>query len=160
MASSRDCPCDSASSRQEAKSHGLSLQEAIYQAQQSRQEARDRGQSRWKPNMTDSLCRMRKLADSLIPCATSPSSGQVIKINIDNVEFILTYMNKIQIVFQFKKPYRVFLLRCIFSRRISSYLSIPEREWASAPLGPRLHYFSGMDRYSDFLRYVTSRLLC
>ena len=55
-------------SRQEAKSHGQSLQEAIYQAQKSRQEARDRGQSRRKPNMTDSLCRKRKLADSSIPC--------------------------------------------------------------------------------------------
>ena len=39
MASCRDYPCDSAScrdSRQDAKSHGQSLQEAIYQAQQSR----------------------------------------------------------------------------------------------------------------------------
>ena len=54
--------------RQEAMSHGQSLQEAIYRAQQSRQEARDRGQSQWKPNMTDSLCRKRKLADSFIPC--------------------------------------------------------------------------------------------
>ena len=44
------------------------LHEAISQAQQSRQEARDRGQSRGKPNMTDSLCRKRKLADSFIPC--------------------------------------------------------------------------------------------
>ena len=71
MASCRDCPFDSASyrdSRQEAKSHRQSLQEAIYQAQQSRQEARDRGQSRGKPNMTDSLCRKRKLVDSFIPC--------------------------------------------------------------------------------------------
>ena len=50
------------------KSHGQSLQEAINQAQKSRQEARDRGQSRWKPNMTDSLCRKRKLADSFTPC--------------------------------------------------------------------------------------------
>ena len=71
MASCRDCPCDSAScreSRQEAKSHGQSLQKAISQAQQSWQETRDRGQSRPKPNMTDSLCRKRKLADSYIPC--------------------------------------------------------------------------------------------
>ena len=46
MTSCKDCPCDSAfcrESRQEAKSHGQSLQEAIYRAQQSRQEARDRG---------------------------------------------------------------------------------------------------------------------
>ena len=49
-----------------AESHGQSLQEAIYQAQQSRLEAKDRGQSR--PNMADSLCRKRKLADSFIPC--------------------------------------------------------------------------------------------
>ena len=71
MASCRDCPCDSAScrdSRQEAKSHGQSLQEAIYQAHKSLQEERDHGQSQWKPNMTDSLCREHKLADSLIPC--------------------------------------------------------------------------------------------
>ena len=71
MASCRDYPCDSTScrdSRQEAKSYGQSLQEAIYQAQQSQQEARDHGQSRWKPNLTDSLCRKRKLADSFIPC--------------------------------------------------------------------------------------------
>ena len=38
------------------------------ETQQSRQEARDRGQSRRKPNMTDSLCRKSKLADSFIPC--------------------------------------------------------------------------------------------
>ena len=61
--------CNSASCRdslQEAKSHGQSLQEDIYQ--QSRHEARDHGQSRRKPNMMDSLCRKRKLADSFIPC--------------------------------------------------------------------------------------------
>ena len=72
FASCRDCPCDSASCRdpqQEAKSHGQSLQEAISQVQQSRQEARDRGQSPWMSNMTDSLCRKQKLADSFIPCA-------------------------------------------------------------------------------------------
>ena len=71
MASCKDCPCDSAScrdSRQEAESQGQSVQEAIYQAQQSRQEARDHGQSLWKPNMTDSLCSKHKLADSFIPC--------------------------------------------------------------------------------------------
>ena len=44
----------------------LSEQEDINRAQQSRQEARDHGQSQWKPNMTDSLCRKRKLADSFI----------------------------------------------------------------------------------------------
>ena len=71
MASCGDCPCDSAScreSRQEAKSHGQSLQEAIYQVHQSWQEEKDLGQSRWKPNMTDSLCRKRKLADLFMPC--------------------------------------------------------------------------------------------
>ena len=71
MASCRDSPCDSAScrdSRQEAKSHWQSLQEAIFQAQQSWQEARECGQSQRKPNMTDSLCRKRKLADSFILC--------------------------------------------------------------------------------------------
>ena len=57
-----------AESRQEAESHGQSLQESIYQVQQSLQEARDHGQFRRKPNMTDSLCRKRKLADSIIPC--------------------------------------------------------------------------------------------
>ena len=49
--------------------------EAIYQAQQSRQEARDRGQYRPKPNMTDSLCRKRKLADSFISCGASPGKA-------------------------------------------------------------------------------------
>ena len=44
---------------QEAKSHGQSLQKAIYRAQQSQQEVRDHGQFRWKPNMTDSFCRKR-----------------------------------------------------------------------------------------------------
>ena len=70
MASCRDCQCDSASCReswQEAKSHRQSLQEAIYLAQQSWQEAGDHRQSRRKPNMTDSLSRRRKLADSFIP---------------------------------------------------------------------------------------------
>ena len=85
MASSRDCPRDSASCRgcrdcprdsascrepqQEAESRGQSLQEAIYHVQKSWQEARDRGQSQRKPNMMYSLCRMRKLAESIIPCA-------------------------------------------------------------------------------------------
>ena len=57
-----------ADTRQEAKSHGQSLQEAIYQAQHSRQVAGDHGQSLRKTNMTDSLYRKRKLADSFIPC--------------------------------------------------------------------------------------------
>ena len=35
----------------------------------ARQEAGDHGQSRRKPNKTDSFCRKRKLADSFIPCA-------------------------------------------------------------------------------------------
>ena len=50
------CLCNSAScrdSQQEAKSHRQCLQEVIYHAQQSRQETRDHGQSRRKPNMTD-----------------------------------------------------------------------------------------------------------
>ena len=71
MASCKDCLCDSASfqdSQHEAKSHGQSLQEAINQEQQSRQEARDRGQPRRKPNMMDSLCRKHKLADLFVPC--------------------------------------------------------------------------------------------
>ena len=42
---------------QQAKSHGQSLQEAIYRAQQSLQKARDCGQSWQKPTMTDGLCR-------------------------------------------------------------------------------------------------------
>ena len=49
------------------------------------------------------------------------------------------------------------ILRCILSRRKSSHLSIPEKQWHSAPSGPRVHYFSGMDRYSDFLLYVSHR---
>ena len=75
MASCRESPCDSAScrdSRHKVKSHGQSLQEAVYQAQQSRQEARDRGHSRRKPYMTDILCRKRKLADSFIPSVAKP----------------------------------------------------------------------------------------
>ena len=58
-------PADSLS-RIRAESHGQSLQESINQVQQSQQEARDHGQSRRKPNMTDSLCRKRKLGDSFI----------------------------------------------------------------------------------------------
>ena len=59
MASCRDCPCvstscrDSRDSRQEAKSHGQSLQEDIYRAQQSRQETRDRGQSLQEAKLTE-----------------------------------------------------------------------------------------------------------
>ena len=48
------------------------------------------------------------------------------------------------------------ILRCILSRRKSSHLSIPEKQWHSAPSGPRVHYFSGMDRYSDFLLYLNT----
>ena len=42
-------------------------QEAIYLAQQSPQEVRDRGQSWLKPIMTDSLGKTRKLADLFYP---------------------------------------------------------------------------------------------
>ena len=55
-------------SRQEAESHGLSLKEAIFRGRKSRQEAGDHGQSRRKPNITDSLYRKRKLANSFIIC--------------------------------------------------------------------------------------------
>ena len=43
--------------------------------------------------------------------------------------------------------YIIFWLRCILSRRKSSYLSIPEKKMG-------LQYFSGMDRCSDFLLYI------
>ena len=55
-------------SRQEAESNGQSLQKAIFRRRYSRQEGRDHGQSRRKPNMADSLCKKRKWADSFIPC--------------------------------------------------------------------------------------------
>ena len=95
IASCRDCPCDSAScrdSRQEAKSHGQSLQEAFYQAQQSGQEARDRGQSRRKPNITDSLCRKRQLADSFIPCENI--SQNIFKLELNSaIKFTLFFFS-------------------------------------------------------------------
>ena len=78
MASCRDCSCDSASCRdslQESKSHRQSLQEAIYQAQQFPQEARGHGQSRRKPNMTDSLCRKCKLAYAFIPYVNAATNS-------------------------------------------------------------------------------------
>ena len=56
-----------AESQQEAKSHGQSLQEAIYQTQLSAGSKRLQTVS-VEPNMTDSLCRERKLVDSFIPC--------------------------------------------------------------------------------------------
>ena len=50
------------------------------------------------------------------------------------------------------------LIRSISSRRKSPNLSIPEKKkkkkWHSAILGPRVHYFSGMDRYKDFPLYL------
>ena len=55
-------------SRQEAESRGQSPKEAIFCGRLSRQEARDHGQSQRKENMTDSLCRKQKLADSFILC--------------------------------------------------------------------------------------------
>ena len=48
----------------EAKYDRQSGQEAIYHVQQSRQEERDCGQSRWKRNMTDSLSRKLLITDS------------------------------------------------------------------------------------------------
>ena len=42
----------------------------------SRQEARDRRQSRQKPNMKDSLCRKRKLADAVIPCVNAATNSE------------------------------------------------------------------------------------
>ena len=56
-----------AESRQEAESHGQSLQEAFFRGRQSRQDTRDHGQSRRKPNVAESRCRKRKLADSFKP---------------------------------------------------------------------------------------------
>ena len=48
----------------EAKYDGQSQQEVINHVQQSRQEERDCGQSRWKANMTDSLSRKLLITDS------------------------------------------------------------------------------------------------
>ena len=47
----------------------------LFTKHKSLQEARDRGQSRQKPNMMDSLCRKGKLADMFIPCVKVP--GQI-----------------------------------------------------------------------------------
>ena len=80
---SADCLCDSAScrdSQQEAKSHGQSLQKAIYRAQQSWQKARDPRQSWRKSNMMDSLCRKHKSMDSFIPCVYRQM--QILKIKL------------------------------------------------------------------------------
>ena len=52
----------------EAKSRRQTLQEAFYHVQQARQEARNRGQSRQKPDMTDSPSWKQKLEDQFIPC--------------------------------------------------------------------------------------------
>lgn len=52
-----------ANTQQEEESHGQTQQEAIYQAQQSSQEARGREQSLRKPFMMDSLDRKLKLVD-------------------------------------------------------------------------------------------------
>lgn len=38
-------------------------------------------------------------------------------------------------------------------------MSIAENLLDSSPLGPRLFYFSGMDRYSDFLVYTVSHFI-
>ena len=60
MASCRDCPCDSAScreSQQEAKSHGQSLQEAIYQAQQSVPHA-----------VLTGCCSIKKVMENFVMC--------------------------------------------------------------------------------------------
>ena len=59
---------ESPESRQEAESHGQSLQEAIFSwTVVSAGSKRSRSVSA-EANLTDSLCRKRKLADSFIPC--------------------------------------------------------------------------------------------
>ena len=37
---------------------------------------------------------------------------------------------------------------------MSLYRSIPWKQWTSAPCGASVHYFQGMERYSDILLYV------
>ena len=41
----------------------------------------------------------------------------------------------------------------ILHRQMSSYRSIPWKQWTSAPCGASVHYFQGMERYSDILLY-------
>ena len=48
--------------------HTDSLCRQLFTQHKSWQEARDHGQSLRKPNMTESLCRKQKLADSFISC--------------------------------------------------------------------------------------------
>ena len=43
---------------------------------------------------------------------------------------------------------------------MSSYRSIPWKQWTSAPCGASVHYFQGMERYSDILLYVTDHSHC
>ena len=42
----------------------------------------------------------------------------------------------------------------ILYRQMSSYRSIPWNQWTSAPCGASVHYFQGMERYSDILLYL------
>ena len=42
----------------------------------------------------------------------------------------------------------------ILYRQMSSYRSIPWKQLTSAPCGASVHYFQGMERYSDILLYV------
>ena len=41
----------------------------------------------------------------------------------------------------------------ILYRQMSSYRSIPWKQWTSAPCGASVNYFQGMERYSDILLY-------
>ena len=51
------------------------------------------GQSPWKPNMTDSLCRKRKLADSFIPCDLIFSGLSSVWRHNKNISFKITLLS-------------------------------------------------------------------
>ena len=71
---------------QEAESHGQPLQEAIFHGLQSQQEARDHGQSRRKPDMTDSLYPV--LNENGITCL----QGRFYKSKCTNVHDVLLFI--------------------------------------------------------------------
>ena len=94
-----------------------------------------------------------KYTFSILPlsnCPLSPGNGQLSKLHVNKAQFYLRVQKENP---QCPSKCFIFWLKCILSPRKSLYLSIPEKLW-----GPPLHYFSGMDRYSDFYKNIVQEV--
>ena len=106
------------------------------------------------PNSFDQSLKYTYTILPLSNCLLSPGNEQLSKLHANKTHLYLRVQKQNS---QCLSKCIIFWLRCIWSRRKSSYLSIPENNGTRPLRGLVSHYFSGMDRYSDFLLYFESR---